>query len=52
MILQVHDELVLEVPNEEVDLVKKLLKTAMENVINLDVPLVVNISASTDLAKA
>lgn len=51
MILQVHDELVLEAPVEEVDVVKELLKIAMENVITLDVPLVVNVNVSSNLAK-
>jgi DNA polymerase-1 len=51
MILQVHDELVLEVPEEEVEEAKKLLKTSMENVIQLDVPLVVNLAISTNLSK-
>ena len=51
MILQIHDELVLEVPDEEIDAAKKLLKTAMENVINLDVPLLVNLAVNTNLAK-
>ena len=51
MILQIHDELVLEVPKEEVDVAKQLLRTAMENVIHLDVPLVVNLAVSANLAK-
>jgi DNA polymerase-1 len=32
MILQVHDELVFEVPVEELDRAKKLIKTMMEHV--------------------
>jgi len=51
MVLQIHDELVLEVPEEEMADTEKLLKTAMENVIHLDVPLVVNLSVSRNLAK-
>jgi DNA polymerase-1 len=51
MILQVHDELVLEVPEEELGATEQLLKTAMENVIQLDVPLVVNLAVNTNLAK-
>ena len=39
LILQVHDELVIEAPNEEVEIVKKLLVDCMEEVIKLKLPL-------------
>ena len=42
MLLQVHDELVLESPPEEVEEVKQLVKSEMENVMELSVPLVVD----------
>ncbi|MDY0349787.1 MAG: DNA polymerase I [Desulfobulbaceae bacterium] len=51
LILQVHDELVLEVPEEEREATGELLRAAMEDVVSLDVPLVVNLSANTSLAK-
>jgi len=51
MLLQVHDELVFEVPEKEVDRIKKLAKECMESVMKLDVPLVVNISVGKNLAK-
>jgi DNA polymerase-1 len=41
MILQVHDELVLEVPKAEVEKVSALVKKAMEQAAKTDVPLVV-----------
>lgn len=41
MILQVHDELVLEVPVDEIDTVQPLVKEVMENAMKLSVPLVV-----------
>ncbi len=44
MILQIHDELMLECPENEVTEVSKLLKQIMENVVHLNVPLTVNIS--------
>lgn len=47
LLLQVHDELILEVPDAEVAAVKALLKTEMENVGNLTVPLRVSIEAGT-----
>jgi DNA polymerase I len=41
LLLQVHDELVLESPAEEVDAIRKLVKEQMENVHQLSVPLLV-----------
>lgn len=43
LLLQVHDELVLEVPEVELDQVARLLKKEMEQVWELDVPLVVDV---------
>jgi DNA polymerase-1 len=43
LLLQVHDELVLESPPEEVDAVKQLVKQEMESVYRLEVPLVVDV---------
>ncbi len=42
MLLQVHDELVFEVPDNELEQVKKIVKQSMENVFNLDVPVKVD----------
>jgi DNA polymerase-1 len=44
MLLQVHDELVLEVPEAEVEIVKSLLKECMEGAHALSVPLDVEVS--------
>ena len=46
LILQVHDELVLEVPDEEVDRVKEVIDRAMTTGHNLKVPLKVDMSAA------
>jgi len=43
MILQVHDELVLEVPEDELEEVKGIIRTTMERALELTVPLVVDI---------
>ena len=51
MLLQIHDELVFEVPEGEVKKTENLVKDCMESVIKLDVPLVVNISTGNNLAK-
>ena len=45
MLLQVHDELVLEAPPEELDEVSALVKSAMEGVKRLEVPLLVDIGS-------
>jgi len=42
MILQVHDELIINSPNDEIDKVKKILVEEMQNAYSLDVPLVVD----------
>lgn len=42
MLLQVHDEIVLDVPHDELDTIKKLVKTTMEEAIDLKVPLLVD----------
>jgi DNA polymerase-1 len=51
MLLQIHDELVLEVPEEEVEKTEKLVRDCMESVMKLDVPLIVNISEGKNLSK-
>jgi DNA polymerase I len=52
MILQVHDELVFDVYNPELDEVKKIVKYEMENVIKLDIPLLVEIGYGTNWLEA
>ena len=43
MIIQVHDELIFDVPNDEIEIVKKLVTELMENTCKLEVPLRVEI---------
>jgi DNA polymerase-1 len=43
LIVQVHDELILEVPEQEVELMKKEVPRLMESVVKLKIPLRVNI---------
>ena len=45
LILQVHDELIIDAPNEEVEKVKSLLKDCMENAAQLSVPLIVDVES-------
>jgi len=52
MLLTVHDELVFEVPDEELAAVSGLVKHIMEGVWNLKVPLKVNIQSGRNWAEA
>jgi len=52
MIMQVHDELVFEVPREERDSLADLVKKEMEGVITLKVPLEVHIRSGGDWDEA
>ncbi len=52
MLLQVHDELLLEVPKSELETVSVLLRESMEGVMELSVPLVVDVHVGSDWAEA
>ena len=52
MLLQVHDELVLEVPAEEVEAVSAILRETMEQVVKLSVPLSIDIHKGKNWAEA
>jgi DNA polymerase-1 len=52
MILQVHDELVFEVPDREIESMKKLVKEEMEGVLVLSVPIKVDIGAGKNWDEA
>ena len=43
LVLQVHDELLLDVPENELEQAKKILKEEMQNAVHLSVPLVCDI---------
>jgi DNA polymerase-1 len=47
-LLQVHDELLLEVPRDEVDRLVPLLRETMESALPLDVPLTVDVKVGDD----
>lgn len=51
MLLQIHDELVFELPEKELPVAKEMIKKAMEGALELDVPLVVNFEVGDSLAK-
>ena len=52
MLLSVHDEIVFEVPSEELERVKRLVKKIMEGVWDLKVPLKVNVASGENWAEA
>ncbi len=45
MILQIHDELIVDCAKGEREVVESILKSCMENVVKLDVPLIVSIGS-------
>lgn len=51
MLLQIHDELVLEVPPEETESATELMVSTMENIVELSVPLRVDVSSGSNLAE-
>ena len=44
IVLQVHDEMMVEAPKDEVEQVKKLIQESMETAVKLEVPLLVEVS--------
>ena len=44
LVMQVHDELIVETFDDELEIVKKLMKESMENVIKLDIPLDIDLN--------
>lgn len=52
LILQVHDELIVECPADEAETVKKLLEEEMENVVHLAVPLPAEAKSGVTWAQA
>lgn len=52
IIMQVHDELVIESPINEVDIAKEIVTRNMQNVINFDVPLLVDINVGDSWLEA
>jgi len=51
MIIQVHDELIFEIPEDELEEVKKNIKKIMENAMELIIPVIVDISCGSNWAE-
>lgn len=52
MLLQVHDELVFEAPENEVEEAGKLIKTLMENVVSFDIPFIAEVGGGNNWNEA
>ena len=52
LIIQVHDELVLDVVKEEKEIVNNLLVEVMENIVSLNVPLKIDVEYGKDWYEA
>lgn len=52
LLLQVHDELILEIPEEEAEKTAQVVKNVMENVFTLSVPLVAEVGVAGNWADA
>jgi DNA polymerase-1 len=48
MTLQVHDELVFDVPHDEIEIVSAMVQHEMEHVIELNVPLVADVGTGAN----
>ena len=52
MILQVHDELIFEVPEEELERMRGMVREAMEGVLTLSVPVTVDMGTGKNWDEA
>ena len=48
MIMQVHDEVVIDTLNEELESVKRIVKEAMESVAKLSIPLIAEVNSASN----
>lgn len=51
ILLQVHDELVIEATTDEIPILKKILFATMQNIVSLKVPLTIDINTGADWAQ-
>ncbi len=52
MIMQVHDELVFEVPKDEIEIVRPIIESCMKNALSLSVPIEVELSTGSNWLEA
>jgi DNA polymerase-1 len=51
MVLQIHDELIFEIPEEEIASFETLVKEKMEHVLALNVPIEVHLAVGKNWAE-
>ena len=52
LVLQIHDELDFEVPEDEIEVLSALVRETMEGVVELRVPLIADVSYGANWAEA
>jgi DNA polymerase-1 len=50
MLVQVHDELLFEIPNEHLEKSQAVIKSIMENAIPLSIPVIVDLKSGVNWA--
>ena len=49
IVLQIHDEIIIEASKKDLEKAKEILKTSMEEAVNLKVPLLVDIDSGDSM---
>jgi DNA polymerase-1 len=52
MTMQVHDELVFDVPKAEIEIMKKIIESRMKNAIDMKVPILVEVGEGSNWLEA
>ena len=52
LLMQVHDELVIECPDAEAEIIKKILHDIMENIVSWDIPMAVEVGIGKNWLEA
>jgi DNA polymerase-1 len=52
LIMQVHDELVIECPDTEAEIIKKILHEVMEHIVSWDIPMAVEVGVGKNWLEA
>ncbi|MFQ9999076.1 MAG: DNA polymerase, partial [Anaerococcus obesiensis] len=49
IVLQIHDEIIIEASKKDLEKAKKILKSSMQDAVNLNVPLLVDIDSGESM---
>ncbi len=52
LLMQVHDELVIECPDNETGTIKKILHDVMEHIVNWDIPMAIEVGVGKNWLEA